>query len=458
MKKRRVVLLSLAAVVILVAAAVFLFFLQSLHRVEAAQAQRYAQYQAMLSNLTNSQVELSEGGNLVGVYSLETLGLYAQAAADVERQFTALEKMPPAEFEALDSKARMAWDEGPHAAPQPVVLNTQNLNMDAVEQDLAKTQRHTSEDAYAYLENSAFHIQPEVQGNVLKDRLAVTVFTGLLSGAQVPVDAPLKLTVELTDYDCYIPPVVTADSGTFDYHALLQEATKDLTVPVNLPGQSLSLSVAPLVSADESGNISVDKEGLKAQITQWASSFDKTNTPYLYTTYEGNVEPLSFLSCAYSLDQAGLQTILEERLQNLDAEAVDAPYSCTRNGEPFSISGTYVEVDIEKQHMTYYKDGEVLVHTDVVTGRKGGYDTPTGYYQVLTRSPNAWLTGPDYHVFVKYWVGFYLAYGLHDASWRTEFGGDKYIYDGSHGCVNTPEEAMKIIYDDITIGTPVLLH
>ena len=55
-----------------------------------------------------------------------------------------------------------------------------------------KIERHPSEDAYAYLENGAFHIQPEVQGNVLKDRLAVTVFTGLLSGAQVPVDSPLR--------------------------------------------------------------------------------------------------------------------------------------------------------------------------------------------------------------------------------------------------------------------------
>lgn len=89
--------------------------------------------------------------------------------------------------------------------------------MDAVEQDLAKIERHPSEDAYAYLENGAFHIQPEVQGNVLKGRLAVTVFTGLLSGAQVPMDAPLRLSVELTDYDCYIPrlsPRRTAASTT----------------------------------------------------------------------------------------------------------------------------------------------------------------------------------------------------------------------------------------------------
>ena len=109
MKRRRFVLLSLAAVVILVAAAVFLLFLRSLHGVETAQAQCYARYQAMLSNLADSQVELTEGGNLVGVYSLETLGLYKQAAESVERQFTELEKMPPEEFAALDTKARMAW-------------------------------------------------------------------------------------------------------------------------------------------------------------------------------------------------------------------------------------------------------------------------------------------------------------------------------------------------------------
>ena len=60
---------------------------------------------------------------------------------------------------------------------------------------------------------------------------------------------------------------------------------------------------------------------------------------------------------------------MEDSLTRLSADAVEAPYTCTRKGEPFSISGTYVEVDIQQQQMTYYKDGEVLVHTDVVTGR-----------------------------------------------------------------------------------------
>ena len=49
-------------------------------------------------------------------------------------------------------------------------------------------------------------------------------------------------------------------------------------------------------------------------------------------------------------------------------------------------------------------------------------------------------------------------YGLHDASWRSNFGGDYYLYAGSHGCVNTPEDAMKTIYDNVTDGIPILSY
>ena len=48
--------------------------------------------------------------------------------------------------------------------------------------------------------------------------------------------------------------------------------------------------------------------------------------------------------------------------------------------------------------------------------------------------------------------------GLHDASWRSNFGASFYVYGGSHGCVNTPEEAMALIWNLAEDGTPVLMH
>ena len=48
--------------------------------------------------------------------------------------------------------------------------------------------------------------------------------------------------------------------------------------------------------------------------------------------------------------------------------------------------------------------------------------------------------------------------GLHDAYWRYGvFGGNIYMIDGSHGCVNLPKEAAHKIYDNVESGTPVLV-
>ena len=101
----------------------------------------------------------------------------------------------------------------------------------------------------------------------------------------------------------------------------------------------------------------------------------------------------------------------------------------------------------------------VLVNTDIVTGMVGYRRTPTGLYESHNRQRNCTLTGVDYEVFVKYWVSVVGdIIGLHDASWRENFGASFYVYGGSHGCVNTPEEAMAMIWNLVEDGTPVLMH
>jgi len=48
--------------------------------------------------------------------------------------------------------------------------------------------------------------------------------------------------------------------------------------------------------------------------------------------------------------------------------------------------------------------------------------------------------------------------GLHDASWRSTFGGKIYVTGGSHGCINLPRSAAETIYNNISAGTPVLVY
>ena len=121
------------------------------------------------------------------------------------------------------------------------------------------------------------------------------------------------------------------------------------------------------------------------------------------------------------------------------------------------IPDTFVEVDITDQIVNLYKNNELFFTSDVVTGIDD--KTPLGDYEVINKARNINLVGKDYVSFVSYWIDFKNhEYGLHDASWRTNFGGNIYKTNGSHGCVNLPVDVAPTIYDNVSIGTRVLIH
>ena len=108
--------------------------------------------------------------------------------------------------------------------------------------------------------------------------------------------------------------------------------------------------------------------------------------------------------------------------------------------------------------MWFFKNGKLIVDTPVVTGTKYVNDTPKGYFSMYQRATDTVLTGPGYASPVDYWMAFCGGCGIHDASWRSSFGGSIYTYNGSHGCVNTPYNAVRTIYNNTTYGTPVIVY
>ncbi|MBQ9024625.1 MAG: DUF5011 domain-containing protein [Bacilli bacterium] len=116
----------------------------------------------------------------------------------------------------------------------------------------------------------------------------------------------------------------------------------------------------------------------------------------------------------------------------------------------------YISVSISNQTLYYYEYGELVLTSPVVTGINNG--TPTGTFRVLNKARSVTLKGEDYESFVNYWIAFKgSSYGLHDASWRSSFGGNIYKYNGSHGCVNMPYYKVQQLYNMVEIGTPVYI-
>ena len=87
-----------------------------------------------------------------------------------------------------------------------------------------------------------------------------------------------------------------------------------------------------------------------------------------------------------------------------------------------------------------------------------GYGTPAGVFGLTYKERNATLTGETYASHVDFWMPFNGNIGMHDASWRSSFGGEIYQNSGSHGCINLPREAAEIIYEHVERGFPVICY
>ena len=127
-----------------------------------------------------------------------------------------------------------------------------------------------------------------------------------------------------------------------------------------------------------------------------------------------------------------------------------------------NASEKLVVVDISEQRLWAFENEEIVMESSVVTGMKDCYDTQLGIYSVILKKQDYTMRGSYGKVRVDYWTRFNDAYaqGLHDASWRSNdtFGGETYITNGSHGCVNLPSEFTAELYDFVVVGTPIVVQ
>ena len=123
------------------------------------------------------------------------------------------------------------------------------------------------------------------------------------------------------------------------------------------------------------------------------------------------------------------------------------------------IPSDFIEVSKDDQHLWYHKDGKIIMESDVVTGRPNGHSTPTGIFYISERVKEKDLRGLGYVSHVHRWMRLTgNGVGLHDATWRGRFGGTIYRSNGSHGCINLPEDFAYELYDNVTEGTCVVVY
>ncbi len=210
---------------------------------------------------------------------------------------------------------------------------------------------------------------------------------------------------------------------------------------------------------DEEGNLMLREEGIEEFIDTLCAEYDTYGSTRTFLSTRGDVITIEGGTYGNKIDreaeidylrQAFLDGVSEVHIPAYKREA----YTRGKN----DIGDTYVEIDMTEQKLYYYEAGELLFETDIVTGNTGRrMGTPEGVNFVYSMQKNRILRGPGYESPVKYWVPVKGNIGIHDASWRKEFGGEVYKTNGSHGCINVPKDVMGELYDMLEIGVPVVM-
>lgn len=273
--------------------------------------------------------------------------------------------------------------------------------------------------------------------------------------------------------ECIMEPTYTADEQSLFSLAEKVDGFQNLIFVFKLDTETVTLSKTNLAgmlvkdekgmpALDESGNVYFTEESVYDGLYEALSPYN-TYRNHTFTTHDGKQVYLDFGNYGNEIDIKAEAQLLYEAMAEGETNYSSTPEY--KNKALYAgaddIGPTYVEVDVDGQTLYYFENGKLRLTSDIVTGNKGRhYDTPEGVYAVFYKQRNRTLVGETYRSFVQYWIEFYPHYGLHDASWRKAgaFGGDIYLTNGSHGCVNMPTEKVAECYDIIEKGTPVIVY
>lgn len=311
------------------------------------------------------------------------------------------------------------------------------------------------ENAHPVYDGSTFTIKEEVYGNELDQALfKEKVKDAILAGQQE---------LDLEAAGCYREPTYKKDSQeVIDAADTMNKYIK--SVVTYTFGDATEVldgnTIAGWLGVDDNMQVTINNDLVTEYVEDLGYKYDTYGSARSFTTSGGSVITVSGGDYGWLIDTdeevAALIPIIQAG-QPVTREPVYAKTAVSHGAQDFG--NTYVEISIGAQTMWFYKNGSLIVSTPVVTGSvAGGYATPTGVYDLDYKATDVTLSGPGYASPVTFWLPYGGDIGIHDASWRTQFGGDIYLTGGSHGCVNTPYAAVQQIFNNIEDGDPVIVY
>lgn len=307
-------------------------------------------------------------------------------------------------------------------------------------------------------QQKSYLVQEEVYGNNIdtdrfKDALA---------------DAIVNLQEEISLADYAVQPTLKADDSRLTELIGKMNQIAQMKITLKIGGDQETVPQEKIISwigIDENANMVVHDEAIRAYVGELAGKYDTVGKNRSFRTSYGAVVNISSGDYGRKVDQEAEFNALRENLTDGRDLTRDLNFSQkAAGGAGDDIGSSYVEVNLTAQHLFVYKDGRKVVDTAVTTGKPvNHHQTNVGIFRVKSHEANRTLRGRNddgssYASPVKYWMPFDGGIGLHDAPWKSNYGGKNYLTNGSHGCVNLPPSVAGSVFANVSVGMPVVVY
>lgn len=310
------------------------------------------------------------------------------------------------------------------------------------------------ENAFLTLTEDGYEITPEIEGtSPIEENILQEIASAI---------ADQSTLVTLSDA-CYEKPSIRSDDPSIVSTASQIDGFLASTIHYEIDGVDENLSrerILSMLTVSDDGTVTVDEKKVHSFVQHLASTYNTYGDVREFVTSQGDTIRIGGGDYGWVINKPKeAEQILADLAGKVPVSREPVYEQRAMKSGLDDIGNTYVEIDYTNQHMWYYKDSNLVLESDIVSGNiKSGNGSPDGLFKIVYCQRNATLVGEDYESKVSYFMPFAYNVGFHDASWRGSFGNEIYKTNGSHGCINMPTEAAKALIDAIDIGTPVIAY
>lgn len=306
-----------------------------------------------------------------------------------------------------------------------------------------------------YVSGQGYSIEPEQEGTAVEAEKLTQAVTGAIENLQDHLS--------LEEADVYKKPTVLKDDASLAEQLDKMNKYAKMSVTYQFGDSTETLNgdqIHAWLIANADGSVSVDSSKVSEYVSEMAKAHNTSNKAKTLKTSYGSTIQVSGGTYGWKINQAAETEALAAIIVSGESTTREPEYSQKAASHGANDYGdTYVEINLTGQHLFFYKEGKLVVESDFVSGNLAkGWGTPAGSYPLAYKQKNAVLKGENYRTPVNYWMPFNNGIGMHDAKWRSSFGGTIYKTGGSHGCINLPPSVAKTIFDNISAGTPVICY